>query len=188
MTKILEAELQGFNDPMGFRYANGPQLCVTVDVNPPVGKFRYYPDHKGFIAEEDGWITAHWHSDSETNEGGYCGRWFEVEMEDGTKRSLKGPWHGGSRDITRATGKEVVEVHVREKGWTTYCFGYFVTVEKAQEILKFVRPFKEEGGQQFRVVLVRGVDTIPNFTFAIIKTPWQVKDANIILNAEVTLK
>lgn len=103
-----------------FGYANNPTflLKTTCDIGDwPNQRFR--KEGKGlYIAESgDGRAVAHYHdgaiashewqgkkADVTTKQEGYGGRAFELTMEDGSTRILRGPWHGspppGYVDVT----------------------------------------------------------------------------------------
>lgn len=45
--------------------------------------------------ESDLFLSTHyWHDGSDNNAGGFSGAAIELEMRDGSKRIIKGPWHG----------------------------------------------------------------------------------------------
>lgn len=77
------------------QFANDPSLLVLVDKIPDHGGLRYKVlDDRMYFAELGGYVNFFVHCPQQ--ETGYGGRTFHVTLEDGSKRSIKGPWSSRS--------------------------------------------------------------------------------------------
>lgn len=82
------------------QFATSPSLNVLVSKIPNLRDLRYKsPDNRMYFAEKDGFVNFFVHQPS--NESGYGGRTFHITMEDGEKRSIKGPWSSRSGCFNR---------------------------------------------------------------------------------------
>jgi hypothetical protein len=112
-------------------YTNNPRLEVAVDSMPERddARFRGYPigNKYLYVGESGGrvWFYS-WSGDG--NDGGFSGRCYEVNMEDGTTEVLKGPYSSRAGIVNKYTDTDCVKVHQIEGSGLLH-----VTKELAQE-------------------------------------------------------
>jgi hypothetical protein len=101
-------------------YGNSP--CVNIlfdDISdqPDNWEHEAIPNGPGrwvYIAQKYGMVSCHYYD--ENNHEGYGGKVFTVQMKDGTKHKLAGPWHGGAPNNFLPTTHFCIEVyHTGEK-------------------------------------------------------------------------
>lgn len=91
-----------------------------------------------YLSVTDGIVSYFWHNPK--NETGYGGSVFELNMIDGSTRSIRGPWSSNNDWIRQVFGLDSVHVayvdkpESYERGYTFYAGD--ITVEKAQEAIK----------------------------------------------------
>jgi hypothetical protein len=115
----------------------GPQLDILVDKIPK--DLRYSYKLGMFFGEKEGYVSFFAHNGDEENHKGYDGRVFNIVMEDGTSKSLKGPWSGRSWVTNKLGFNPCMEVSITEdpKEFETgiFCTGA-ITVTLAEDIIK----------------------------------------------------
>jgi|SRR3990170_8528257 len=92
-------------------WGNSPEIHLTLDKKPNFdriynsisigGKTYYY-------SVVDGIVSAFMHDPS--YEGGFGGRHFELNMEDGTIKTIRGPWDAGSSTFNKLTGMKAIQI------------------------------------------------------------------------------
>ena len=175
--KVLGVRIGYMLDTAGRYFSNSPSLAIRLEGVPQTWDWphRQNKEHRLFYAINDGLITHHHHSGEDHNEGGYGGRAFKINMEDGSTRILAGPWFGSS-GVDQVVGEPTMEVTIHDQhykpftnkpdDWGTGTFGCNITLSKIREIIHLARPVEGEGSNLFRAipVLIDG-----NITFAIMK-------------------
>jgi hypothetical protein len=91
---------------------NAPELQILVDKIPR--DLRYKFREGMFFAEKGGYVSFFAHNGDEQNHDGYGGRVFNIVMENGTPKTLKGPWSGRSGVTNRLGFAPCVEVSITE--------------------------------------------------------------------------
>jgi len=91
---------------------NAPKLQILVDKIPR--DLRYKFKEGMFFAEKGGYVSFFAHNGDSDNHGGYSGREFQIVMEDGTQKILRGPWSGRSGVTNRLGFISCVEVNLTE--------------------------------------------------------------------------
>ena len=92
MSKIIKANVDWMET-----WANSPRLIVLFD-SEPVFK---YQESNGLYLAIDGDAANYIYWSGEGNTGGFGGRTFELDMIDGSKRELLGPWSSRAECISR---------------------------------------------------------------------------------------
>jgi hypothetical protein len=121
-------------------YANHPQLDARVDEAPPRG---------GWVWRESenipGWyLGSHWecpevyqflfHSGHPEKQSGFGGHAFHLNMEDGSQKTLFGPWHGHAGNIRAAFGLETMEIRLALPNGSMIGGGYLFGLSLASEV------------------------------------------------------
>lgn len=143
---ILDARVNEYE-----QFSNPPMLEVLVDTLPEWESFVWHFWDGIFWTERDGFIKFLAHDGSEKNLGGFYGQSFDIRMDDGSVKTLRGPWSGGSHLFWVRDDRPVepIEVHVYESSWNSVGYaGYALTFSLAKEVLeKFCQDFEfVEGG------------------------------------------
>lgn len=123
--KVLKSRLRGMVDAFGLTYHNAPTLEMLVDEMPK--DFVYRTNGKGlYYGEKDGLVSFYFHSGNPERQSGFGGSTFTLPMEDGTVKTLVGPWSsragvmnahgfGPCLDVTLTDDPDAWE-----RGWTMY--------------------------------------------------------------------
>jgi len=124
--KILKAQL----DWMG-TWSNTPDLRVLVEGMPDRKLLRYQQHNYLYYAHLDG--LARFYHYARPGEG-FGGRIFEITLQDGTVKNLKGPWSSNSGSINRHFNPHCVEVAWADDGkWNSTFVAGAMTVEFLKE-------------------------------------------------------
>jgi hypothetical protein len=128
--KVLETGVEWYEG-----YANDPKLKITVDKWPEDEDFEFKVlNREGsdlyWAQHSSGAVRFYCHNRS--NEHGYAGSVFELKMDDGTTRKIRGPWSSRS-GVMNNYFPHSVEVHVHEKS-TGYNLACHMTIELAYEV------------------------------------------------------
>ena len=107
MMEIINAKV---NWNLGWN--NSPELQILVDKIPRDLRFQFKEGM--FFAEKRGYVSFFAHNGDSENHGGYCGRSFDIVMEDGAHKTLNGPWSGRSGVTNRLGFVPCVEVSITE--------------------------------------------------------------------------
>lgn len=86
--KILESRVEWYLD-----YGNDPKFEILVDKIPRKIIYSHYPElnHSGiYYGENEGFVSFFYHDINDQT--GYGGAKFELELDDGTTRIIRGPW------------------------------------------------------------------------------------------------
>ena len=158
MTTILKAELQGMLDPFGRRYVNTPTILAYVDQLP--SGFLWETDGKGhyYATNGEGWVKFLFHSGDPERQQGFGGSHFNLEMKDGSVKTLIGPWSSRAGAMNRVFPhcvETICKGPTDKYGGTA---GFALELAKAAEVCKMIRPVDGEGATLFGVALaqVRG--------------------------------
>ena len=79
---------------LNLRLGNAPELHVEVDseLDERTLKFRFV--EPGFyVASHEDWCCGYFHNGKPEKQSGFGGRPFQLNMEDGTEKTLYGPWN-----------------------------------------------------------------------------------------------
>ena len=175
--KVLGVRLQYMLEPAGRRYSNSPGIAIRLEGVLETWGWLHRQDKERrlFYAINDGLVAHHHHSGDDRNEGGYGGRAFRIQMEDGSTKVLAGPWFGSS-GVSEVVGEPTMEVTIFDQhykpftdkpdDWGTGTFGCNITLSKIREIIHLARPVDGEGSGLFRAIPVV-IDG--NISFAIMK-------------------
>jgi hypothetical protein len=135
--KVLDATVN-----WNFGLGNSPDLYVLVDKFPPREDMRYAHKDGIFYAEAHGYASFY----SWTRPGdGFGGRVFELTMEDGTVRSLKGPWSSNAGSVNLMGFGPCMEVTMTDdpdvwrKGHTF--FASAMTIDRIWDVLGDFCPY-----------------------------------------------
>lgn len=105
--KIVNAHIKWYN-----QYANNPEWNVVVEDVPDRQELRYKQKGSLYFAEKDGLIKFFsWSGPGE----GYGGDIFNITMEDGSTKSLKGPWSSRAGCMNNAGFKLCTDAYLREQ-------------------------------------------------------------------------
>lgn len=100
-------------------YLNDPNLIVEVDKIPAHEELRYKAirvrdEGTLYYAEKDGYVNFMFHDPR--REQGYGGRVFEITLENGEKRAIKGPWSSRAGVVNALGLGPCMEVSICEEG------------------------------------------------------------------------
>lgn len=133
--KIMNAKVDWMYD-----YGNDPHLKVLVDQIPKWESLRWEEVKPGlFYAEKEGYSDKF----SYTRPGeGYGGRSFTITMEDGSEKTLKGPWSSRAGCCTMA-GYPSIDISITSDPKVFHGKGMWyagmITLEKAKEAIAMIR-------------------------------------------------
>lgn len=120
-------------------WANDPRLYVLVDKIPQDLVYEVNKEEGLYFAEKEGYVDFYsWKGPR--NEGGYCGRGFNIKLKDGTKINLLGPWSSRCSVMNKFGFKHSFEVaivdneEVYDKDLTFYSGA--LTIEILEPIIK----------------------------------------------------
>ena len=136
--KVLNASLWVY----GKKFLNGHRLEILVDKIPDESDMRFKEKNGLYYAEKDEYVRFYYWS-GKGNDGGFYGREWEITMEDGSKRVLKGAWSSRSGVINKFF-KPCMEVSIIddkkafERGYTFYAGA--ITIDLAKEVVRKFLP------------------------------------------------
>lgn len=108
--KIVNAYIKWYN-----QYGNSPEWNIVVEDVPDYKELRYKQKGSLYFAEKDGLIKFFsWSGPGE----GYGGSVFNITMEDGSDKALKGPWSSRAGCMNHAGFKLCTDAYVREENKT----------------------------------------------------------------------
>lgn len=120
------------------------RLEILVDYIPKTEDIVYRAKKDGpgtaYLAEAGGYVTFMWHSPS--NETGFGGSTFNIELDTGEKLAVKGPWSSRAYVMESLFGVQAVPCSITDtpsnwdKGYTFYA-GH-ITYELAKQTLDTV--------------------------------------------------
>ena len=88
-------------------WANYPKLVVGIDRKPV---WKYICRNNMYFAQDDFVFNFFYHH--QHNQEGYGGRIFDLDMVDGTKASIKGPWSSRAEVMNREGFRACVDSHI----------------------------------------------------------------------------
>jgi len=154
--KILDAQVDWRED-----VGNDPRLEVLVDETPGRSELRF--EHAGglWVAVDNGYVE-YFACSGDGNDGGYCGRSFEVTTVDGEQVTLKGPWSsragcvnkrrfGPVVDVRLATDPEVLERGYTFKSGTLTLSAAKQAIDRANEAAHLERVVKFDSDEPYWV-------------------------------------
>jgi len=98
---------------------NDPQIEVLVDKIPPAEDFLFEKRGDLYFAMVDGYVKMFaWHGKPDN---GFGGSKFDINMIDGSKATLIGPWSSGSYATNAAGFPHSIEVNVAEQNSKYSC-------------------------------------------------------------------
>ena len=133
--KILNANIDWHE-----KFSNSPTLQILVDKIPDNKGLIYKQKGSLYFAERDGFVNFYYYDGPSD---GFAGRSFDINVENKGLVKLVGPWSSCSQAMNRSGFTPSLEVSITdekavfERGHT-YCAAA-ITVEKAQEALKYVQ-------------------------------------------------
>lgn len=90
-TEITSASIEWYDEAM-----NRPKFHIDIypSKSPVQRIYKAFPLKDGtmYVWEEPGGVLVDYFYENPLNQQGYGGRVFEIQLEDGTKREVKGPW------------------------------------------------------------------------------------------------
>lgn len=132
--EVLKAEINWMEE-----WANEPGLYLLLKDCPKHEELKYEERNSCFFAEKDGLIEFfHYKQPGD----GYAGRHFNITMQDGSHKVLKGPWSSRASVMNKQGFTPCIEAaitenpEVWEKGYTFYSSA--VTVKLAEKALKLI--------------------------------------------------
>lgn len=128
--KVHKAEVNWYEG-----YANDPVLVIHVDHWPRGEEFQYQVlNRQGsnlyWAQHPDGAVSFHCHNLS--NENGYGGAIFKLNMLDGSTKEIRGPWSSRS-GVMNNYFPHSTEVQIKEES-TGYNLGGHISIELAKRV------------------------------------------------------
>jgi hypothetical protein len=115
----------------------GPEVQILVDKMPDHKELRYRTKDGIYLAEKDGYVSFYYWVKPDN---GFGGREFPLTMEDGTTRTLIGPWSSNPTSVRQIMGFDSIDVSLVDdpesfmRGYTL--FSAHVTPEFFLEALR----------------------------------------------------
>jgi hypothetical protein len=128
--KVLKAEVNWYEG-----WANDPVLVIHVDNWPRGDEFKYQVlNRQGsdlyWAHHPDGAVSFHCHNRS--NQNGYGGAIFELNMLDGSSKKIRGPWSSRS-GVMNNYFPHSTEVQIKEES-TGYNLSGHISIELAERV------------------------------------------------------
>lgn len=153
---IESAKIVGLLDDFGRAYANSPSIEIAVR-GLASARWKYEQIRSVFVAECDGFVSSYSHDGSDRNFGGYGGSAIELDMIDGSKRTIVGPWSGNPsqfyNEITRKFGHmdEVTIYDLDGKIPTVGLGRFWMRMSRIIEACKMIEPVEGKGKSMFNI-------------------------------------
>lgn len=154
MTKILNAKVDWME-----RYMNTPVLQVLVDKMYTNDEMVFTQKNTMYFGHKNGQASRYFYH---TPSNGFGGRHFKLNMDDGTTKTLIGPWDGGILAFNVAGFPQCVDVHITdnkqsfERGYTFIAGTLFLHLAKQAAKIAGVYLHKMENG------IGGGVEYVPS--------------------------
>lgn len=119
-------------------YGNAPQITIFVDKRPKNFIYVLKPvrDNQTIYFAESTDGICHFYLHNTKNEGGFYGREYELNLADGSKKKIKGPWSSRAEVMNEFGFGPIMDCGVHAEDDKYNMAGYGVKVEYIVDLIK----------------------------------------------------